>query len=654
MTFAFPLLFVLTAFCQERPRLEEVLARHRASFGSERLLRSTGYRLSGTVRGQGGRRSRYRAWVRRHPFGFREELTPVMPPGPTTVRISDGRYAWRPNGKGPGIPLRGNVARACLENAFNDGFLYLDPERNAGGAGADMPWKLPAWPGVPSGFERDIPAHPVHFRTPAGTLLQFQFGAEDGRLHEIAEIELRPQRWIRFGAWRSFGDVRLPALRVSGSHGIPGVSMLRIEEISSSIKHDPALFASCPVGARPELVRAGKLLVLPLATPGAAHVVQLETVVNERFATFGLIDTGASQSCITPGFAASMRLPLRGRQVFVTLDGMRQTYSRWIDTLRLGDRLAIQITAASFQLPEIIQLPIDRQPNYVIGGEELFADSPVLDLEAGELLFRGRPVPPLEKVGRAGKGGKGRARRIVTVPFRRRNPRSPLITVDVELNGKSIPVLVDTGSPHALFLDGAALELAGLPATRKAWLERGACPYEVIGAGGGGSPKLLGRIPSFRLGKVRFERPLVVIANLEGEPGRAGALLGFGAFLSFARVGIDVENGRLELELRAGSSGGGEVLVPDPGPLLGLTLGSPPAGARTEPLSLPVIRAVLSGTPAARAGLARGDRLLAIEGMPCATQPAYALNRRFWLRPGQRVRFTTQDAKGKIRHFALP
>jgi hypothetical protein len=275
------------------------------------------------------------------------------------------------------------------------------------------------------------------------------------------------------------------------------------------------------------------------------------------------------------------------------------------------------------------------RPRVVLGGRPLFSGSPFFDLDGAELSLRGSPVARLE--------GKHVAR----VPFVAAGPDGPFV-VEVRIGGSApVPVLLDTGSPYVLRLGAAGLRRAGLPTTRKAWRERGGMPLRYAGAGGGEpSVDLLVRLDELALGPVRWQRPWVLLAGLgsaEQASERYEGLFGGGALAPFARFGLDLERAELELDPgeRVERAKDGRLVVADPGEFLGLLL----AAGDVHPdlvRGAPRVYDVVEESPAARAGLRSGDRLLAIGGIPCTLQVPAHLQRELWVREGERVVLTLQ------------
>jgi hypothetical protein len=167
---------------------------------------------------------------------------------------------------------------------------------------------------------------------------------------------------------------------------------------------------------------------------------------------------------------------------------------------------------------------------------------------------------------------------------------------------------------------------------------------------------------------VVWSRPLVIVSSAESEddePSSFAAILGTGALLPFARVGLDFARGRLELlpgprvtpgahgtpgahvrpgahvtpaapelgEPRAAGTGRVRLVVPPPGEYLGMLLR--PAD---DDFALPRLVEVVPGLLADRAGLAVGDALERLDGVDCAGVPLTDLWPRLWLQDRDRVR----------------
>ncbi len=652
---------VVPAQQQARPELQEILRRHTDSLGDAAALRGGDLYLGARVT-RGGKQFRLHILVRRAPFAYREEWLPLA--GEGEVFVSDGRHAWAPTHlptgpARPGTPLVGPAAITVMEHAFCDGLLYLDPRfTDAGRANFDANIKLGVTRDLPAEIERDIDVQQTHFVTTAGTLLFFQFDPKDGRLLEIAQAEVEPSWFVRFGRWKKFGQFSLPSLRVAGRldpRSNPGLDVVEIDEVRLVERHPDALFAGNPEQPLPRALDAGPLRLLPHTVPGHGHVVVTDMRVGSQPNVVMLVDTGADACAVTPRLAQVQQLLPLGRQALTTANGVAETRRAWIDEFVFGQRRVLQLPVSCLTLPAIFELPPDQAPQFLLGGAELLSGSPVLDFAAGRLWLRGAPVTPLTRFTGGEPAAEQPGERVVTIAFAAKRVGGDTLDVEIEIGGKRMPALFDTGFWVPLRLHQEALEHFGLPTDRATWLAQGAVPTRSVGAGGGGSDDLFATLPELRLGPILYERPIVQLTFLPAARAHR-AILGCGALMACTRVGVDDERQVVELELGAGVArdAGGTWRVPAPGMTLGLSVGSPATVARGWPYSFPCIVEVSLGSAAARAGLVAGDRLVAIGGKSCEGLPAWSWNRSLWLQPGESVELTVRSNAGVERKVKLP
>jgi len=615
--------------------LERILSLHETSLGGARALaEARDFEITGTIHVPAGAR-RYRALVRREPFGWRQEQVPTAEPDADgTVFVSDGERAWRLRRDGTGESLPSMEAIAILEQAFFLGLGYLDRERAALDAVAGPSDVLPDRPGIPASFDRGAPVVPVFYRSPAGTLWTLSFDARDGRLLGRDHAFSQTGRFSRYGGWKEFGALRVPTLAVDGylDRSLQP-AYLEIENVRSGLSHPPELFGGDPRPKRPPTTEVSRLLVARTPVPGSGYFFVPEVRVNGGGPTPGILDTGAEGVLLEPHFADFCRLLDLGPAGAITASGPGVTHKRWIDVLEFGSERAIQVVGESAPFPGFPEFMSNERPHAILGGETLFGGAPVLDIEGKRLLVRGEPVTPLG--------------RVVEVPFRRERPSRTTTTVEVVVNGKAVPVLLDTGVPWVLRLTAKGIARAGLPTARDEWEKRGgAYPFRFGSHGGQGSTDLLVRLESVSLGPIVYRRPWVLLEGLGSEDApEAGffeGLLGAGAFLPFARLGIDP--GRRVLEIEPGreceAAPDGKILVPEPGEYLGFALAPPEMpepGKSLGPSHQPRVFDLAPGSPAAREGVRDGDLLVAIEGVPCTGVAPAILCGRLWPRPGESV-----------------
>lgn len=622
---------------QGLPTLEEVraqLAQHaRAVIADDGGLAC--WTCSGTI-GSGDQQSRIRLFVRREPFACRREIEP--PAGPTTVTITDGHLAW----DGSGRPLSAEAAWVCLEDAFVDGLLYLDPSHVSGLPGSHEPVQQPDYPGLPADVPRGLRTHLFAADSPAGSVLQLHLDLDCNALREVVTTPPAVVRWHRFGGERRFGPLTLPMVRASGRADTPAsVEVRRWTEVVIAASLPQTLFDGCPLPVTPPLQRAGRFEVVPHTLPGAVHFELPVVTVNDRHATRAMLDTGCSDVFIARELASALRLPPRrpmdlqsfGRQTLV------QQPKAWLDALAIGDRQLLQRSEPVTALGIVNQAPADRQLGLLIGLSAL-QDSPVLDFVRGELTCRGTPVAPLAATPGAA---------VITVPLTRRDSR--LYYVTIEVNGTRVEAMLDTGTPLPLRLSRAVLQRCGLPTESATWLAAGGGHLTAASLGQRWRD-VVAPMPSWKLGSVTFEQSLAILGGLDDdEPQQWDAIVGAGALVAFARVGFDLQRGRLELDPGEGLPGD---VVPPAGQYLGLGLATPAAATPARILGLPTITEVAAGSPAARAGLAQLDRIWSIGGSPCAGLTAGEVNRRLWLRAGEVVEFEVLGRDGSRRTVRLP
>lgn len=614
--------------------LQDLLDRHARAVAGADLRDHGDLRLSGTIDGDGGH-ARVRVFVRRQPFAYRREVETAAG---TEVTVSDGRYAWDEGGR----PLPPDRARECLEAAFLDGLLYLDPGCLRGGAAGGEPYALRDHDALPAGFPRGLHTRWLGVLTPAGSLLQLHLDAGDLRLHEAASPDTPGEvRWHRFADWERAGGLLLPRLRASGVLRGAAVAVRRWTEVEVRALLADRLFEGCPAAAVPPVQDCGALEVVPHTLPGEVALLTAVRIGSQPVLAW--IDTASDRNAVVPELAHALQLPPRAPIALTTMAGVVQAHTAWLDELEFGGRRLLQTFAPVLDLPAVLAAGRDRQPGLLLGAEAL-ADSPVLDFRGGRLLCRGAPVQPLREL-----GGKG----VLEVPLER---QGRLCWVVVEVGGAPLRALVDTGTAPLLRLSAAALRRCGLPADAAHWQSAGAVATTGVDASGRRMRELVVSLPDFRLGPARFAGPLVHLGGLEdGAPANFEAILGAGALARFLRVGFDFERGLLELEPEAGAVIAGGVLeLEAAAENLGLALASGPAAAPGGMLSVPVVHEVATGSPAAARGLRAGDRVLSVGGRDCAGLPARAVNRALWLRPGESVELEVLRADGVRRRVRLP
>ena len=558
-----------------------------------------------------------RTFVRRRPFAFRQEIRRSASAEPE-VRLCDGRRAFRLGPDGERFLLTGDDARLLIESALVDGLIYLDGElpglRRIRGPAQSL--AMP--PGIPAAARSVVPVWPTAMLHPCGTELRLYFDAEDGRLRGIANTGFAPQRNVRFGDWTDFGTLTLPATRWENRGAGPPVRV-RITGVALG-PIDARQFAALLPPPTGQPVDASPLHLIATEVPDTYYPLLPAVGVDRRVQTTAIFDTGAGRTYLDDRLADQLQLSVQSRRRVQAIAGGATTSQRWLEAIELPGWQLVQLEVGAARLPWTIQDAFAGWPSVILGGEVRDL-GPVLDLRRGMLQLR--DTAPASLTGDA----------IEYVPLVG-DPNRDLDEIPIETQGHRLAAVLDTAMPAALRLRPAALRQLGLPADAAAWRARGALPVRTAGAGGGAVTDFLVRLPSLRIGNTVLAEPWVQIAVEEGS-GAAdhAAAVGMGAFGSFARVGLDRSRRRLEIDHGATAAGeDGLFHVPAPGSFLGIRawLPEPPAQAAGD--RLPFVVEVSPDSPAATAGLQRGDRLLSIDGTSCTLPLPRDWRQRLWAR----------------------
>jgi hypothetical protein len=660
---------------------EAILSRHELAVGCGSAgTPGGGLEFSGRLE-SGGSGFTWRALVRLEPFGWREEITLLAPgsktsAGATDVVASNGRRIWRLH-EGGSAPLEGLQAITALDNVCLFRFL-LQPRVIATRGGTRPAIDVPCAQGWPADPCRGRRADVLHLEWPHGRTWSAYFEERTGKLLGMDDSAVPHQHWVRFDGWRQFGGSdEAPGVRPDEAPGaarprdapggsstiVPPLTLptilhhggalqafttLTIEDVRAGVAHPDELFEGDPLPPRPRVAEASPLRVAPIAVPGSAHLVLPAAYVQGSGPFPALLDGGARWVFVDRDLADRLQLGTIGAVASEGAFGGDIVTVRWIDELVIGRERLLQVPARAGILPRLPQLPSDGRPLLIWGASELHEAAPIVDLSAGALRLRGRPVTPLAEL--AGRSA-------LTIPL------LPLASgryaIDVDVRGARLSLTLDSGLPHLLRLSPDDMRLAGIPAELGYWRDHGAIPYPIGGAHGQGGVDLLVRLDEVRVGPVVFERPWVLLGGLDGRaggPGRTGGgqddgeaggddagwsgYVGTGLFLPFEQVGIDSDRHLLELLPAAAApagTGAAPFVVPPPGEFLGFFLDPPPVGATAPPAAFPRMSVVIERTNAAAAGLRIGDQLMAIDGVSAAGAAPWTLWTRLWPPEGTSV-----------------
>lgn len=182
--------------------------------------------------------------------------------------------------------------------------------------------------------------------------------------------------------------------------------------------------------------------------------------------------------------------------------------------------------------------------------------------------------------------------------------RKPYTTAILLAGGRTLPANL-----HLDIGFGAALGLNSAIVSREGLIERAAPTVaSSMGGVGGVTGSRTGRLEAVMLGRLRVRRPVAILALVQGAGVRSDSdgWIG-GELLRRFTVTIDYRTRTMMLDPNAA------LHEPFDTDMSGL-------GLLLEGQGSILVSAVGEGTPAAEAGVQRGDRLLALDGVPAATR----------------------------------
>ena len=329
-----------------------------------------------------------------------------------------------------------------------------------------------------------------------------------------------------------------------------------------------------------------------------------------------VLDTGASQMFVTPEAAARAGVRKVGKVKFSAFGDKRGSAE-----LGVSDSIAIGPAVVEKVFVGIIPMPTPFQGDGVVGLSFLKRFNFRLDYERREISFAPRASTNFAVAGSS-------------VPMQE---GVPMWMVQGEVDGKPARLMVDTGGGYTLVLRSWFVEKHKL---RERYPKRLSL---VTGLG------LLGqmhgeiaRLQTLKLGDYTVTN---VFAEFENRtrtwPGDFAGFIG-APFLRQFNLGFDVAGHRLWLD-------------PNESLAKGIV---PPACVRSGFACLPegtnwIVQDIVADSPAAEAGLRRGDRLLEINGVPVASLKPGEIRSAFRAESGTRVRLRIQSNGEPDREVSL-
>lgn len=316
--------------------------------------------------------------------------------------------------------------------------------------------------------------------------------------------------------------------------------------------------------------------------------VWVRGVVNGSDSLWIVVDTGASSSAIDDGLAKSLGLERRGTHSSTGAGGAQTSTTVANVTLAVG---GITVHGDEMDAMDFGALStMGHRPMQLVLGAELFEGCVVrFDYAAGTMDVWDHDHAPSDPPG-------------VTVPMTLLE-NHPYVEGELRVPGRA-PLrgrfVIDSGS-------GATLIVAPDVVLRDSLVSAFPRTLDSFGLGVGGVVRNhTGRADAFSIGELRFERPLVLLADpTAGRIAARGTLGNIGGqLLGRCRVSFDYRRRRITFE-RAAHFGD-----PFEAEMSGLALLPGPSGL--------AVRYVNPGTPASEAGLRERDLVTRLDGRAVA------------------------------------
>ena len=517
----------------------------------------------------------------------------------------DGKTAWSQDGSGQSRAETSDAARELAVNAaYRDKLAFWYPDR--------APGQIAFMDRVTEdGAQFDV----IRILPEGGRPFQFWINSDTHLIERLVEREAQVTRTEYLMDLHEVEGVKIP-FRVRATRGDPREDeVVTVDKLDYNWPLTGVVFAQ-PVGVRPDYSFAAGSATVDVPFEVRDGHIFLSVMLNGKGPFRMLLDADRG-NILSP--AAMTALGLKPQGNFGTAgtgDNQQDIGIARVDRLEVGGVAIEGMLFASIDVSAYMSRVegIDNVSGIV--GYELFKRFPIkLDFQRSRATF----YDP----SRFTYSGGGTS---VPVKF-----REHVAQIDGSVDGVNGIFTIDTSSRGSLALTAPFVDKNGL-------VKRyGATQSFVSGTGAEGyAHSLLARANSLKLGSVTVDKPIVALSTQPVSGGSTTDVtgsVGYGILRQF-NITFDYANGTLYFEKNANFG------QPDVFDRSGMWIERTASGFE-------IIETMKDG-PAAKAGLAPGNVIVAIDGKPWSTMPLATVRQELKAAPGTKVKVTLGSGGDKI------
>ena len=516
----------------------------------------------------------------------------------------DGKTAWSQDGSGQSRVESSDAARELAVNAaYRDKLAFWFPDRGA----AQIAFMDRV---TDDGAQFDV----VRILPEGGRPFQFWINSDTHLIERLVEREAQETRTEYLMDLRDVEGVKVP-YRVRATRGDPRQDeIITVEKLDYNWPLAGVVFAQ-PASARPDFELAGGAATAEVPFEVRDGHIFVAVMLNGKGPFRMLFDTDRG-NIISPAALALLGVKPQGN--FGSAGAGEDKQEIGIARIDRFDLSGVGIDGMLFTAIDVagFMSRVEGVDNVVgVIGYELLKRFPVkLDFQRSRAVF----YDP-SRFTYAGTG--------VGVPVK---VREHVAQVDGSIDGIKGVFAIDTSSRGSLFLTAPFVEGNGL-------VKRfGATQTFVSGASADGYQRaLLARANVLKLGAVTFDKPIVALSTQGGTAANAAIAgsVGHGILRQF-NITFDYANGFLYFERNTNYG------QPDVFDRSGMWIERGDAGFE-------VVELIKDG-PAAKAGLAPGNVIVAIDGKPWSALGLNAVRQDFKADPGTKVKVKLGNGQERV------